>query len=247
MLTAAGLVTAASPAEAAGACDITAITPATGPANATTSVTVTGHGFTDLAACGDTVGYIEVHDSADIDEVVTDIDVTDSAVTFDVPALPAGTYTVLLRGAPPYGAIKWGSTTFTAVPPQADLAVGLSAVPGPLLSMTIGYSQTVHNNGPDTAASGTVTTTLPSQTASVSGLPGNCAYDSTAKTVACTLSGLAGSTTQTNGFTATISTLALGPLPASATRTTSSPTDPVSGNDSATATCSALTGLIVTC
>ncbi|MFD9950600.1 hypothetical protein ACFWYW_57315 [Nonomuraea sp. NPDC059023] len=130
---------------------------------------------------------------------------------------------------------------------EADLALGLTATGGPALSMTVGYSQTTTNNGPATATRATVTTTLPPQTTGVSGLPGNCSYNATAKTVTCTRSGLAASAAQTNNFTAQISTLALGSLPASAARTSSSPSDTNASNDTTSANCSALTGLIITC
>ncbi|ROO87714.1 hypothetical protein EDD29_5344 [Actinocorallia herbida] len=48
-------------------------------------------------------------------------------------------------------------------------------------------------------------------------------------------------------FTARLNLLGLGALPASATRTTSTPADPTAGNDTHTANCTALTSLIITC
>ncbi len=64
---------------------------------------------------------------------------------------------------------------------KADLAVGLTARPG-LLNTPIDYTQTATNSGPVALTTGTVTTPLPSQTVSVSDLPGNCTYDRTAPT-----------------------------------------------------------------
>ncbi|MEV0188197.1 hypothetical protein AB0I39_06625 [Kitasatospora purpeofusca] len=154
-----------------------------------------------------------------------------------------GIHTLTPREVVAGGAFTPGTFTFT-VSGQADLAVGLAATAG---IGTITYAQTTHNNGPLTATSGTVTSTLPSQTTAVTGLPGNCSYNSTAKTVACTLTNLGSGSTQTNTFTANLNLLSIGSLPASATRTTSSPTDPNTANDTATANCSALLGLIVTC
>ncbi|WP_405433508.1 hypothetical protein [Streptomyces anulatus] len=131
--------------------------------------------------------------------------------------------------------------------PNADLAVGLTAVPAPLLSSAITYTQTATRNGPATITTGTVTTTLPSQTTGVTGLPANCTYNNTGKTVACTITGLASGATATNTFTAQQNLLTLGTLPATATRTTSTPTDPNTANDTATKTCTAVTSLIITC
>ncbi|MEK2492716.1 hypothetical protein WN990_24505 [Kitasatospora purpeofusca] len=126
----------------------------------------------------------------------------------------------------------------------ADLAVGLTAASG-LGSIT--YTQTTTNNGPATATGTAVTTTLPGATTSVTALPADCVYDSTAKAVTCTVNSLANGTAATRTFTAHIGALALGSLPATATRTAGAPQDPDPANNTATATCNALTGLIITC
>lgn len=161
-----------------------------------------------------------------------------------------GTYTATPEGYTTAAGDETFSPTsigFTVLGPDADLAVGLNATPAPLLSNAILYIQTATNNGPATVSSGTVTTTLPAQTTGVTGLPANCAYNNTAKTVACTDTGLTASATATHTFTAHLNLLSLGALPASATRTTSSPADPNPANDTAGANCTALTGLIITC
>jgi hypothetical protein len=160
---------------------------------------------------------------------------------------PPGTYTLTPDG-------KIGSATSTFSPAnftfqvtgRADLAVGLTASASPLAG-AINYTQTAVNNGPTTSATSTVTTTLPTQTAGVTGLPANCAYNATAKSVACTATGLATGATATHAFTANLDLLTLGSLPATATRTTSSPIDPNPANDTVTATCTALTSLVITC
>lgn len=159
-----------------------------------------------------------------------------------------GTYTITPSGRVGATTSTFTPATFTfEVTARADIAVGLTATPGPLASTAIDYTQTTTNNGPSTAATGTITTALPSQTTGVTGLPGKCTYNSTAKTVACTLTALPNGSTATNTFTAQFGLLTSGPLPATATRTTSSPTDPNTANDTATATCRVLTGLIVRC
>lgn len=95
--------------------------------------------------------------------------------------------------------------------------------------------------------SGTVTTKLPAQTTGVTGLPADCAYDSTDKSVACTHTDIASGASVDNTFTARLGLLSLGSLPATSTRTTSSPVDPNAANDTASANCRVLTGLIVRC
>lgn len=170
-------------------------------------------------------------------------------VTTTVPGgASPGTYTIT-----PSGRVGGTTSTFTPatftfeVTARADIAVGLTATPGPLASTAIDYAQTTTNNGPSTAATGTITTALPAQPTGVTGLPGNCTYNSTARTVACTLTALPNGSTATNTFTAQFGLLTLGPLPATATRTTSSPTDPNPANDTATKTCTAVTGLLIQC
>ncbi|WEH44001.1 hypothetical protein [Streptomyces sp. AM 2-1-1] len=161
---------------------------------------------------------------------------------------PPGTHTLRLDGA-----VGRDNSVFTPasvpfqVTSEADIAVGLTATAPPLLGGAITYRQTATNNGPATTAGGTVTTSLPAQTSSVTGLPANCTYNPAGKTVACTFTDLANAATATNTFTARLNLLSLGSLPANATRTTSSPTDPNPANDTATANCTVLTGLIINC
>ncbi|MFJ8254115.1 hypothetical protein [Streptomyces sp. NPDC094466] len=149
-------------------------------------------------------------------------------------------------GGPQDEAATPGTVGFTVLG-DADIAVGLTAEPAPPATTSITYTQTATNNGPASVASGTVTTTLPHQTASVTGLPGNCSYDAGGKTVACSVDNLADGATTSNTFTARLNLQSLGALPATATRTSSSPTDPNSTNDTASASCTAVTSLIITC
>ncbi|MFB7943331.1 DUF11 domain-containing protein [Kitasatospora phosalacinea] len=134
---------------------------------------------------------------------------------------------------------------FTVSGPPADLAVALRATAPTAPGGPVTYTQTVTDNGPVTDA--TVTTRLPAQTTSVAGLPEECAFDEANKTLTCTTGPLEPGESIRATFQATLSGLPLGPLPATATRTSSTPDGPESANDTATATCTVLTGLVIRC
>jgi hypothetical protein len=74
-----------------------------------------------------------------------------------------------------------------------------------------------------------------------------CAHVGTTRTVNCDVASLASGASATAKFSVNGGLLALGSYTTTAVRTASSPADPNSANDSASKTCSALTGLIVTC
>jgi hypothetical protein len=131
-----------------------------------------------------------------------------------------------------------------AAPPAADLGVGLSAT-APPLSSSIAYDLAVTNNGPAGGATGTITTQLPTQTTSVTS--STCTYNSANDRVTCPVAFWGSGTTMHNAFTANFGLLSLGALNATATRTASAPTDPNPANDTATANCTAVTSLIITC
>ncbi|MFD6418773.1 hypothetical protein [Streptomyces sp. NPDC060194] len=136
----------------------------------------------------------------------------------------------------------------TVLPPAAaDLGVALTATAGPLLSSQIGYAATVTNKGPGAATASTTTVALPIQTTSVTGLSTGCTYASGPRTVTCNSGPLANGASATRTFTANLGLLSLGPLNATATRTSSTPNDPNPANDTATTSCTVLTGLIITC
>ncbi|MFJ7627727.1 DUF11 domain-containing protein [Streptomyces sp. NPDC097595] len=237
------IVPLSAPASAAAACDVTSITPNRARVNQEVNMVITGHGFTDEANCG-RVSQVSIVGPTSV-TLRYELSITDTTVTVYLPGLPEGSYSV--SPATGTGATPWGSATHTVGDDQADLAVALTATPAPLLSSAIVYTQTVTNNGPSGLAEGTVTTTLPSQTSNVTGLPTGCSYSSPTKTVTCTVSGLANGATATRTFTAGLNLVSLGDLPATATRTTSSPADTISTNDSATAHCSALTSVLIAC
>jgi hypothetical protein len=135
------------------------------------------------------------------------------------------------------------STTVTA-PPSADLGVSLSASAG-VLSSQIAYVLGVSNAGPGGATASTVDVSLPAGVTSVTGLPSTCSY--AGSTVTCDTGAIANGASKSVPFTASFGLLALGPLNATASRTSSSPNDPNAANDSASANCTAVTGLVIVC
>ncbi|MCP3062236.1 DUF11 domain-containing protein [Myxococcus sp. K38C18041901] len=134
--------------------------------------------------------------------------------------------------------------SYTVYPGEADLAVGLTAQ-APLLGANVLYNLTVTNNGPDGASSATVTTTLPASATSITST--DCTLDATTGEVSCPVGALANGASTSKTFRANYGLLALGQLTATATRVASSPGDPNAQNDSATASCTALTSLLITC
>ncbi|GGL00303.1 hypothetical protein Sme01_37060 [Sphaerisporangium melleum] len=127
---------------------------------------------------------------------------------------------------------------------RADAAVALTAKPRlSLLVPKIEFTVAVTGNGPGAVRSATVTTPLP---AGLSAASGDCAV--AAGTVACTVGPLAPGATATRKFTVPIGLLTIGvPYTFTATRTASSPSDPVAANDSARVRCTVVSIVLVTC
>jgi uncharacterized repeat protein (TIGR01451 family) len=137
--------------------------------------------------------------------------------------------------------------TVTAPPPaNADLGVDLSATAHGLLTSHINYDAAITNNGPATATGVTITTQLPSAATGISS--STCTYTSSTDQVSCPISSIANGATAHATFRAYFGLLTIGlPLHATATRTASSPTDPTATNDSDTASCYAITPLLIHC
>lgn len=135
----------------------------------------------------------------------------------------------------------------TVASPEADIALDLGATAGPILASQITYTVTASNDGPGSVDSASVVVDLPSKTYSVSGLPSNCAYDVSSDRVTCTTATIANGSEFEAEFVANMGLLSLGALNATASRTSSSPNDPNSSNDSTTATCHALTSVLISC
>ncbi|MFC6080025.1 hypothetical protein [Sphaerisporangium aureirubrum] len=127
---------------------------------------------------------------------------------------------------------------------EADAAVGLTATPKlGLLVPKIEFTVRVTGNGPGTVNSATVTTALP---------PGFGATSSGCSTgpgtVACPFSGIAQGDSATKKFSVPVGLLNIGvPYTFTATRTASSPSDPVSGNDTAVVRCTVVSIVLVNC
>lgn len=128
---------------------------------------------------------------------------------------------------------------------NADVKVALAATGHGGLSARIDYTLTVTNDGPSAASGIRVVATYPSGLTFGSGT--GCARVGSTRTVNCDVASLASGASTTAKFSVNGGLLALGSYTTTAQLTASSPTDPNSANNSASKTCSALTGLIVTC
>lgn len=129
---------------------------------------------------------------------------------------------------------------------EADLAVSIQGNPNPgLLSVRVDYTIRVTNNGPDNATNIRVTANY----AAGLGYDGSsqCSRVSGTRTVHCDIPALAAGASATARFSTDAGLLALGPFTTTAHRTSSTPNDPNSANDTSAETCTALTALIVTC
>jgi uncharacterized repeat protein (TIGR01451 family) len=128
---------------------------------------------------------------------------------------------------------------------KADIKVSLGATGHGGLSARIDYTVTVTNSGPAAASGIRVVGTYASGLSFGSG--SGCAHVSGTRTVNCDVASLAVGASATAKFSVNGGLLALGSYTTTAVRTASSPADPNSADDSASKTCSALTGLIVSC
>jgi uncharacterized repeat protein (TIGR01451 family) len=128
---------------------------------------------------------------------------------------------------------------------NADVKVALAATGHGGLNARIDYTLTVTNNGPSAASGIRVVATYPAGLSFASGA--GCVRVGTTRTVNCDIASLASGASATPKFSVNGGLLAIGSYTTTAVRTASSPSDPNSANDSASKTCSALTGLIVTC
>lgn len=133
----------------------------------------------------------------------------------------------------------------TIAPSQADVKVALAASGHGGLSARIDYTLTVTNAGPADATGIRVVATYPSGLSF--GSATGCGPGGTGRTLNCDVASLSSGSSATATFSLNGGLLALGSYTTTVQRTASAPTDPNSANDSAAKTCSALTGLVVTC
>ncbi|WP_326825317.1 hypothetical protein [Streptosporangium sp. NBC_01756] len=139
-----------------------------------------------------------------------------------------------------------GDLTINAIPPAADLAVSLNASPKNLGVLYATFTATVKNQGPAAATAARLRFTYPRGFAQPSA-PG-CTVNTSARTATCDLGALpaGGSVTRTLGLHTQLLTIS-NHLTVTAARLDSTPADPQPANDAASATCSAITGLLVRC
>lgn len=126
----------------------------------------------------------------------------------------------------------------------ADIAVGLDASPRGILTSRVTYSITVTNNGPADASGIRISGTY---AAGFSWAGGNGCARGSGRDVVCDVAVLPAGTTATASFSVNAGLLTLGSFSTSVHRASSTPADPVGGNDSARRSCTALTGLLVRC
>lgn len=135
--------------------------------------------------------------------------------------------------------------TITGGTTAADLGVTLTASPRGLLTSSIEYTVKVTNAGPAAASGIRVTSTLGNglrYTGSAA-----CSNPSGTKVVNCDFSSLASGASATAKFSVATGLLTVGPVKTTAKITQSSVADPNAANDTASATCTAITGLLVSC
>ncbi|WP_308190374.1 hypothetical protein [Amycolatopsis sp. GM8] len=132
--------------------------------------------------------------------------------------------------------------TITGTPRTADIGV---AVKASARGSQITYTITATNTGPGDATGVRLSATYPSGLNY--GGSATCARVGTTRQVTCDIAALPSGTSRTVSFSANTGLLTLGQLTTTVTRQASTPTDPQAANDTASATCNALTGLLVHC
>ena len=123
----------------------------------------------------------------------------------------------------------------------ADVAVSMT---GKATGARITYTISVQNNGPSDATGVRVVGTFPANLAYSSS---TCTRVGTTRSVNCDIASLASGATATRTLTVSAGMLTIGTLTTTATRTASSPVDPLATNDKASKVCRALTWLLVSC
>ncbi len=127
----------------------------------------------------------------------------------------------------------------------ADLGVQLTASPRGVLTSTIEYTVKVTNSGPAAASGIRVASTLGNGLRFTGS--STCSNPGGAKVVNCDISSLASGASATAKFTSAAGLLSLGQVKTTAKITQSSVTDPNAANNTGSASCTAITGLLLVC
>ncbi|PJJ77356.1 putative repeat protein (TIGR01451 family) [Sediminihabitans luteus] len=197
------------------------------------------------AACTTSGSTLECYPVSVADGASTTISV--DATTTSVGVVTADAAIAGASNADPAAGNNTDSTTTTVNAASADVGVTLGAVAGPILTSYITYTLTSSNDGPGDVLGATVSIQLPSAVTSASNLPAGCGYTSSTDVVTCVTGAITNGSAASQTFRANLGLLSLGSLSATATRTSSSPDDPNTANDTASTSCSVLTGLIISC
>lgn len=136
------------------------------------------------------------------------------------------------------------AVSIVGTPQAADLAVSLDASPRGILTSRITYTVSVANNGPADASAVRIGGTY---ALGLSWAGGDGCVRENGRNVVCDFASIPVGQTASASFSVNAGLLTIGSFSATATRTSSSPSDPDSGNDSARRSCAALTGLLVRC
>ncbi|MGW6704296.1 IPT/TIG domain-containing protein [Streptomyces sp. NPDC054956] len=212
---------------------LTSLSPAVGTTDGGTVVTVNGTGLSGATALTFGPG-----------NPATGLSCTATACTATAPAHAAGPVDVQVTTPGGTSAVV-GAGRYTYQLPPADIDVDVTAQPGlSLLVPYITYTLTARNTGPGTVTSATLTASLPAG-ASANTLSPGCT--TSGSTVTCAYGSIANGGSSAKTFRVPLHLLSLGRVSVTGTRTVSAPTDPNPLNDSATATCTVVSVLLVTC
>lgn len=212
---------------------VTSISPSTGTTDGGTVVTVGGTGLSGATALTFGPG-----------SPATGLSCTATTCTATAPAHAAGPVDVQVTTPGGTSAVA-AAGRYTYQLPPADIDVDLTAQPGlSLLVPYITYTLTARNTGPGTVTSATLTASLPPG-ASANGLSSGCT--TSGSTVTCAYGTIAAGSSAGKTFRVPLHLLSLGQISVTGTRTVSAPVDPNALNDSATATCTVISVLLVNC
>jgi len=141
-----------------------------------------------------------------------------------------------------FGAVN--GPVLTIASSGADISVALDASPRGILTNRVTYTVGITNVGPGAASAVRVAGSFP---AGFSWGGGNGCVRTSGRNVQCDFSNVPAGASRSATFSIDAGLLALGTFTTTMSRTSSTPSDPVSGNDSASRSCAALTGLLVRC